>query len=321
MHYADKPKFFAEHKPVTLRPQGKEIVRTWLYYTLLRCWQLLEEPIFKDVWVNYHVTDEKGNKMSKSLGNVINPQEVIQKFGAEPFRLWCALEGNIHSTDIMCSFQRIEAGNKFLIKLWNVARFISNFPKAELKNSDLQPVDYWILGELNELIEFSKKSYEEYDFHNPATRIKNFIWEAFASHYLEIVKNRAYNEKGTYVEKEKNAALYTLYHVLFESMKLLAPVIPFVTDSIYSELAGEDIHVEEFPVAEKKFAKKLSFTTQDIIELNSAIWKAKKDAGQSLKAEVKELTLPEKFKPIERDLVEMHSVKKVMWGKEVKVSI
>ncbi len=211
--------------------------------------------------------------------------------------------------------------NKFLIKLWNAARFISGFPKAELENSELQPVDFWILGELNGLIEFSKKSYEAYDFHNPATRIKNFIWEVFASHYLEMVKNRAYNEKGSYSEKERNAALCTLYRVLFESLKLLAPIIPFITDKIYNDLTGKDIDSEAFPEPEKKFAKKLSFTTADIIELNGTIWKAKKDAGQSLKAEVAELTLPEKFKAIERDLVEMHSVKKVVYGKEIKVKI
>ncbi len=321
MHYADKQKFFAAHKPVTIRPQGREIVRTWLYYTLLRCHQLLGEPIFRDVWIHYHVVDEKGNKMSKSLGNVINPQEVIEKYGAESFRLWCALEGNIHSTDIMCSFPRIESGNKFLIKLWNASRFISSFPKAELKDSELQPIDYWILNELNELIEFSKKSYEEYDFHNPAMKIKNFVWEVFSSNYLEMVKNRAYNETGKYTEKERNAALYTLHHVLFESMKLLAPIVPFITDKIYGELSGLDIHAEEFPAPEKKFSKKLAFATADIIELNSTIWKAKKDAGQSLKAEVSELTMPEKFKPIERDLSEMHSVMKLSYSKKVNVRL
>jgi len=342
MHYADKPKFFASHKPVTVRPQGREIVRTWLYYTLLRCHQLLGEPIFRDVWIHYHVVDEKGNKMSKSLGNVINPQEVIEKYGAESFRLWCALEGNIHSTDIMCSFPRIESGNKFLIKLWNASRFISSFPKAELKDSELQPIDYWILGELNELIEFSKNSYEEYDFHNPAMKIKNFVWEVFSSNYLETVKNRAYNETGKYSEKERNAALYTLHQVLIESLKLLAPIVPFITDKIYSELCGcdfqspkevgklenpsheqkdfHDIHAEKFPEPTKA-PKQVSFSTADIIELNSAIWKAKKDANQSLKAEVAELTLPDKFKPIERDIVEMHSVKKVVYGKVIEVKI
>ncbi len=321
LHYSDKPEFFRKNKPATIRPQGKEIVRTWLYYTLLRSWQLLGEPIFRDVWIHYHVVDEAGNKMSKSTGNVINPQEVIAKSGAEPFRLWCALEGNIHHGDMKCSFQRIEGGNKFLIKLWNVARFISGFPDANIKDAELQPVDYWILGELNNLVKFTGERYEEYDFHNPATQLKNFIWEAFASHYLELVKNRAYNEKGQYSEKERNAALFTLHHVLYESLKMLAPVIPFVTEKIYAEMTGKDIHAEKFPEPEKKFTKKLAFGAADIVELNSAVWKAKKDAGLSLKAEVKELVIPEKFKAIERDLTEMHSVKKVVWGKTIEVKI
>lgn len=321
LHYSDKPEFFRKNKPATIRPQGKEIVRTWLYYTLLRCWQLLREPIFRDVWIHYHVVDESGNKMSKSAGNVVNPQEVIAKFGAEPFRLWCTLEGNIHHGDMKCSFQRIEGGNKFLIKLWNVARFISGFPEKNIKDAELQPVEYWILGELENMIKFAGEKYEEYDFHNPATQLKNFVWEAFASHYLEMVKNRAYNEKQQYSEKERNAALFTLHHVLYESLKMLAPIIPFVTEKIYRDMTGKDIHAETFPAPNKKFAKKLAFGTADIVELNSAVWKAKKDAGLSLKAEVKELVLPKKFKAIERDLAEMHGVKKMVWGKEIKVAL
>ena len=169
------------------------------------------------------------------------------------------------------------------------------------------------------MIKLSSEKFSEYDFHNPATQIRNFIWEAFASNYLEMVKNRAYNERGKYTEKEKNAALFTLRHVLYESLKLLAPVIPFVTYSIYSEMAKGDVHAEAFPKPQKKFDAAPEFTTQEIIELNSTVWKAKKDAGQSLKAEVKELVLPEKFKAVERDLVEMHGVKKVVRGREIKV--
>ncbi len=101
-------KFFEKNFPCTLRPQGREIVRTWLYYTLLQSFLLFNEKPFENCWVHRYVVDEKGEKMSKSLGNVIDPKEVVEKYGAEAFRIWVFLEGDITNGDIGCSFQRIE---------------------------------------------------------------------------------------------------------------------------------------------------------------------------------------------------------------------
>ncbi len=108
--------FFQKHQICSLRPQGKEIVRSWLYYTLLRCYHLTEKPVFKDVWIHHHITDESGKKMSKSIGNIIKPEEILDKYGSEPFRLWAASEGNLDQTDFKCSFERIESELKTLTK-------------------------------------------------------------------------------------------------------------------------------------------------------------------------------------------------------------
>ena len=315
MYERDKA-FFKKSSPCSLRPQGKEISRTWLYYTLLKCYLLTGKPIFKDVWINHHIVDEKGYKMSKSRGNVINPREVLDNFGAEPFRLWAAVEGNLTKTDFRCSFDRIDGAGKTLTKLWNITRFISMFP--EKKSTKLTNLDKWIINEMNELISFSKNQYEQYNFHDPAINIKHFIWETFASHYMELVKNRAYNSTKEFTKQEQDSACYTLHYCLDNLLKLLAPITPMITYKIYKNLRKKDIHFERFPAESKKY--KTLFSTKDIELLNSEIWKAKKDRGISLKEEIKSLTVPNKLKSIKKDLVMTHNAKELKFGNELSIS-
>jgi valyl-tRNA synthetase len=256
--------------------------------------------------------------MSKSLGNVIDPLDVIEKFGAESFRLWIAVEGNLEKTDFRCSFERIEGAGKFLTKLWNIARFISMFSEPNGKIV-LTHTDLWILDELNNLVKYSRKRYRCYDFHGPVTKIKHFVWETFASHYLELVKNRVYNEDKKFSVQEQNGAIYTLNHCLDIILKLLAPVIPMITYRIYKDLKNKDIHFTSFPKPEK--IEKTKLATQEIIELNSRIWKAKKDKGLSLKTEIKTITIPAKFKSIEHDLKAAHKIKEIKYGKKLSIVI
>ena len=320
MKWARDDKFFDENAPCTLRPQGKEIVRTWLYYTLLKCNMLTGKLIFSDAWINYHIVDENGNKMSKSAGNSIDPKEVLDKFGAEPFRLWAAIEGNLDSTDFRCSFDRIAGAGKTLTKLWNVAKFVSMFEPPEAKAKlKLTELDKWIVQELNSIVKLARESYEKYDFHNPATSLKHFIWETFASHYLELVKGRAYNSEGNWTKEEQNAAISTLHNCLETVLKLLAPILPLMTYKIYNELQGKDIHFEKFPEVGKE--QKISFKTEELVELNGIIWKAKKDKGLSLKAEISKATVPEQFKAIEKELRQAHSIKELNFGKKTEIGL
>ena len=316
LKYNRDNKFFEKAMPCTLRPQGKEIIRTWLYYTLLKCHLLTGKIIFKDAWINFHILDECGKKMSKSVGNLIDPKDVLDKFGAEPFRLWAVIEGNITKQDFRCSFDRIEGAGKTLTKLWNVAKFISMFPEPEGKIK-LTELDKWILQETNNLAKLTKESYEHYDFHTPATAIKNFIWETFASHYIELVKNRAYNEGDRFGKEEQNGGLYTLHYCLDVLLHLLAPMLPMITYKIYQELRGKDIHFEKFPEVKKEYTQ--TFTKEDLMELDGIIWKAKKDKGLSLKADVKEAVIPESFKCIEHDLKLTHRIQSLSYGKETKI--
>ncbi len=318
LKYSRDKEFFEKNNRCSLRPQGKEIIRTWLYYTVFKDFLLTKKCIFKDVWIHHHIIDEKGIKMSKSLGNMIDPHDILEKFGAEPFRLWCAVEGDITKTDLRCSYERIEGAGKTLTKLWNVARFVSMFedPSGDVKLSD---TDKWVLNEINELVKLSRARYEKYDFHTPSLELRHFIWETFSSHYLELVKNRAYNDNKLFLKEEQNGALFTLHYCLETLLKLLAPIIPFATAKLYEEIKEKDIHSEEFPKVADNY--EISFKKEDIVELNGAIWKAKKDAQISLKAPVKELILSHKLKGAEKDIMQAHSVEKIKFDDKVEVKV
>ena len=250
-----------------------------------------------------HIVDEKGEKMSKSLGNVVDPQEILKKYGAEAFRIWSVLEGDITRGDIRCSFERIEGSSKFLTKLWNITRFISGFPDSE--QNKLCESDKWILSELGVLIKRVRKDYEEYAFSDAANAIRNFVWNLFASHYIEMVKTRAYGEG--FNEKEQEAAWHTLHIILRTVLKLLAPLTPFITDYIWGELYGkESVHLEEFPQAEWDF--KLEGLTDNLIQFNTDVWKTKKDKNLSLKAEI-QVEIPKDLIILEKDLKRMHNIR------------
>ena len=141
--------FFKKTYPTGIRPQAKDIVRTWLYYTLLRCEELTGKKPWSEAWIMGYGLDEKGMKMSKSKGNALDPLPIIQKSGADTFRFWSASEIN-HGYDFRCSEQKIESTKKFLSKLWNVSRFLSSFPV--INSANLTNTDKWILSELDKLV-------------------------------------------------------------------------------------------------------------------------------------------------------------------------
>ncbi len=314
LQWSRNEKFFKKSFPCTLRPQGKEIVRTWLYYTLFKCFLLTEKPVFRDVWIHHHIVDEHGKKFSKSAGTGVDPHEILEKFGAEPFRLWVALEGNLDQTDFRCSFERIESNQKTLTKLWNTSRFISLFPKPTAKPKKMDVVDEWILVELNGLVKESQEKFSEYDFHNPLIRAQNFLWETFSSHYLEMVKGRAYNKENIFSKEEQEAALWTLYQCMKTLLELLSPVLPFITFKVYKEIFQGNVHEQKFPNMQKGLGKQ-PFSTEELKQLNSQIWNTKKENKLSLNAPLPTYSIPAKFKSIEKTLKSCHKIGKIEWQK------
>ncbi len=286
--------FFKLAFPVMLRPQGKDIVRTWLYYTLLRVYQLTKSKAFEKVWISGHVVDEHGRKMSKSLGNVIYPEPLIEKYGADALRFAGAAEARLGS-DIRVSEARIAGAAKFLQKLWSVARFISQFEQVE-KPEELKATDRWILSELSKLIKKAIEGYEKLDFFVPANEIRKFLWDLFAPHYIEMVKARAY--------AGDKSAIYTLHEVLKALLRLLAPITPFITDYIWQKLYSGSVHEQLMPEP----GIEEEHPTEKIIEFNESIWKRKKELGISLKEEI-DAEIPEELKPYEEDLKAMHHIR------------
>jgi len=308
--------FFEKNFPCSLRPQGKEIVRSWLYFTILKSLLLFGKAPFKNVWIHMHVVDEQGRKMSKSAGNVIDPQDVIKMFGSEAFRIWSTLEGNITRGDIRCSFEKIRGTSKFLTKLWNIARFISSFPQVG-EDYELAPLDKMILAKLNELIGVCRSGYENFNAFQAGTAIRNFTWNIFADHYLEAVKSRAYNSGGLFDVKLQRGAWYTLHKCLETILKLLAPICPFITEAIWLELySKESIHVQSFPKEQEEWRSNLVKLLPKFMEFNNTIWQYKKKNNIALNQEIKGVIYaPEFLKPLEMDLKAMHRIESLIFGK------
>ena len=299
--YMKDEEFFKKTYPAMIRPQAKDIVRTWLYYTLLRCEQLTGQKPWSEAWIMGYGLDEKGMKMSKSKGNALDPLPIIQKFGADTFRFWSASEIN-HGYDFRCSEQKIEATKKFLSKLWNVSRFLSSFPV--LQSGTPTDTDKWILSELDKLVAECKKGYLEYNFFIPSVAIREFTWNLFAAHYIEMVKARAYGIG--FSEEEKNGAIYTLHKTLSTILKLLAPITPFITDFLWQTLySKETIHKEK--QVEQENPEDMTNTTKEVIDFNSKVWNEKKSKGLSLKDSIS-ISVPSNLKSFEKDLIAMHNL-------------
>ena len=299
--YMKDEEFFKKTYPAMIRPQAKDIVRTWLYYTLLRCEQLTGKKPWSEAWIMGYGLDEKGMKMSKSKGNALDPLPIIQKFGADTFRFWSASEIN-HGYDFRCSEQKIEATKKFLSKLWNVSRFLSSFPV--LQSGTPTDTDKWILSELDKLVSECKRGYLEYNFFIPSVAIREFTWNLFAAHYIEMVKARAYGIG--FSEEEKNGAIYTLHKTLSTILKLLAPITPFITDFLWQTLySKETIHKEN--QVEQENPEDMTNTTKVVIDFNSKVWNEKKSKGLSLKDSIS-ISVPSNLKSFEKDLIAMHNL-------------
>jgi valyl-tRNA synthetase len=303
LKYKSDNEFFKKAYPASLRPQGKEIVRTWLYYTLLRGYLETKKPCFEDVWIHQHILDEKGRKMSKSIGNIIDPQELLRDFGAEALRLWGAEEGDLSKQDLSCSKEKIKSELKTINKIINVAKFIFQFKKpakAKLTAFDQLFVDY-----IEDLTKFCDESYGIYDFNHPSIKLRYFLWEVLASHFMEVIKNRAYNQEKEFSEEASNSAKYTLYFLLERYIQLMYPIIPQITSVIGKEL-GLNLHEEDFP--KHKAGKSKLELIEKIIEFNKEVWKIKKEKGISLREPIECIEIPKELAEFSEDLKACHRI-------------
>jgi valyl-tRNA synthetase len=310
--YKKDKKLHSYTYPTQMRPQGKDIVRTWLHYTLLRCFQLTGQQPWSNVWIMGFGIDEKGEKMSKSKGNVIDPFPIINQYGADTFRFWSASEGTL-GYDFRCSEQRIAGAQKFLSKLWNVARFISSFDIKPGIPSHLASSDRWITAELSKLIEECRKGFNNFNFFIPANAIREFTWNLFASHYMEMVKGRFYD---TTDQLGQRSAVFALHACLATILLLLAPICPFITEELWTTIySSRSIHLQPMPKSQTD-DREMTGYTRTIMDFNSMVWNKKKETisketGKPLSLkDFIDIAVPAELDLFKKDLQMMHNLKK-----------
>ena len=225
--------------PTDVLVTGYDIIFFWVVRMVFSGIEQTGKVPFHKVLIHGLVRDDQGRKMSKSLGNGIDPLEVIQKYGADALRM-TLLTGNAPGNDMRFYWSRVEASRNFMNKVWNASRFIMmNLDKADLPETmpaNLTMADKWILSKVNSLIADVTRNLEAFDLGIALDKVQNFIWEEFCDWYIEMVKPRLWNEE----DETKAAALWTLKHVLITSLKLLHPFCPFITEEIFDTLENPE---------------------------------------------------------------------------------
>ena len=234
--------------PTDVLVTGYDIIFFWVIRMVFSGIEQTGECPFHTVLIHGLVRDSQGRKMSKSLGNGIDPLEVIDKYGADALRM-TLLTGNSPGNDMRFYWERVEASRNFANKVWNASRFIMmNIEKAQAANvqlSDLTMADKWILSKMNSLAKEVTENMDKYELGIAVQKVYDFIWEEFCDWYIEMVKPRLWNDEDT----TKAAALWTLKTVLINSLKLLHPFMPFISEEIFCNLQDEEesIMISKWP--------------------------------------------------------------------------
>ena len=257
---------FKTYFPTNTLVTGYDIIFFWVVRMMFSSLEQTGEVPFKDILIHGIIRDSQGRKMSKSLGNGIDPLEIIDKYGADSLR-FSLISGTTAGNDMRFNEEKLEAGGNFANKIWNAAKFVlMNLEDAdvELLKKDIEEVkenllveDKWIISKLNTLIYEIKANMDNYDLGVALDKIYSFIWNEFCDWYIEIVKTRLYDKEN----KTRKVAQYVLNKVLADSLKLLHPFMPFITEKIYKTLYHNDesIMISKYP----EFSQKLLFVEDE----------------------------------------------------------
>jgi valyl-tRNA synthetase len=296
---------YENYFPADLRPQGHDIIRTWAFYTTLRCKALTGKEPFSKIVVNGMVFGEDGHKMSKSRGNVIAPEVVLEDYGADALRLWAS--NSVPGSDVPFAWKDVKYGYKFLRKFWNAFRFISmhifDFEGDEemvLKN--LNPMDSWILSRLNQLVAESTEAMENFNFAQVVNKTQSFIWHDFCDEYIEAVKYRLYGD--TVDKQSKQAAQYTLKTVVETSLKILSPITPHFAEEVYQHLGYDSsIHQTSWPEVQSELINPDLEKQGDLgVEIIGELRRFKSASKMPLNAQLKSTTIYTSISDIYEDI-------------------
>ncbi len=299
--------------PMSLRPQASEIITFWLFNTVIKSNLHYKKNPFENVMVSGFVTLQ-GEKMAKSKGNVVEPQLIIEKYGADSLRYWAA--SSKLGEDIEYQEKEIVAGKKFVTKLWNASKFIS-INLSNKKPKKIYETDRLFLSKLNKIIIEVTEFMKNYEYARAKQETSNFFWHVFCDNYLEIVKKRVYS--GT--KEEKESASYVLYQSLLAILKMMAPITPYITEEVYQKFfkkfeKDESIHNSLWPEKIKISEKKNDEEVLDmLLGVLSEIRMVKSKAQKSMKAEIILTLEKEKIDKL-KNLID--DLKAVVSAKEIK---
>ena len=319
------PEKYAKVFPFTLRPQGQDIIRTWLFSTVLRSFQEEKQLPWSDAALSGWILDPDRKKMSKSKGNVVVPNDLLDEHGSDAVRYWAAAARL--GTDAAFDIGQMKVGRRLAIKVLNAAKFVLSFELAGNKVEVTQAVDKAMLAALADVVTGATKAFESYDHTKALELTESFFWN-FTDDYLELVKERAYGQNTD--PAGQASAVSALRIALLVITKLLAPFIPFATEEAWSWWQEGSVHRSVWPISDdlsaisgNQSASLMTLASQALI----GIRKAKSDEKLSMKAEISSLTIEasdqdiELLKHIESDLKSVGKIDEINYKASESLAI
>lgn len=280
--------------PMAMRPQAHDIIRTWAFYTVVKAYFHQRDIPWKDIVISGHVLDPKGQKMSKSRGNVVAPQDVMGKYSADALRFWAA--GVKLGDDLPFMEKDIQTGQKTVTKLWNAIKFcLLHLEHYDGFDGELAPIDRWILSRFTRVVTEATEAFDRYEYSRTRFATDKFFWQLFCDNYLELVKNRLY-EPEKYGDAARSAQ-HTLYSVALGILKLFAPIMPHITEELYQlgfqrYDGAPSIHRSRWPeVREELIDEDAERIGDTCVAILAAVRKHKSDQQLSMKAPLERLTI------------------------------
>ncbi len=312
--------------PFSLRPQAHDIIRTWAFYTIVKSYYHSKQIPWKDIIISGHGLDSKGKKMSKSKGNFVDVLEIVNRYGADALRSWAA--GASLGRDLPYKEEELKQGVRTITKLWNASKFsIMHLEDFDNKKVQLDPIDQGIISKFNDVVKECSDSFENYEYSKSKLATESFFWSQLCDNYLEIIKDRLYNpdKRGT---ASRRSAQYTLYYLLLNTLKLFAPIMPFITEEIYQGFfkekeKSESIHISAWPKYDKKLKNSAAEKIWDgFIEILSFVRQEKAKQNKSLKTEIDLMITDKDYKlliPVLDDLKAVCNIRDLKIGKKLVV--
>jgi valyl-tRNA synthetase len=307
-----------QYYPINLRQQGSEIIRTWAFYSIVQCYLQTGQPPFKMILVNGMLLGQDGRAMSSSLGNAIDPLEVVEKYGADALRQALLLASV--GSDFPFKWKDAKYCYSFMQKFWNACRFAQRhladyrLPK---KTPKLHMVDKGVLSLLQQLIKVVTEKMEAFQFNIVLKELQNFVWHEFCDYYVEIAKNRLYTPRKKWMKK---SAQYTLYMSLWTLTRLYAPFAPHMSEEMSKRLFNKTMLEANWPtINENLIDEKAEKAWKILIEAISTIRKFKSELGLPLNVEISNATIhyedensKEILEKLKSDIKEAGKVKRVI---------